>query len=254
MARGSGRAGGNGAAPGGEVLVRLDLPVATLGLTAPPRKATLQAMSTTRGMVLLVTLPGVPSEDAQRWQESLGFGPVLQGLGHRLHRIEVTQPRPVWDAVLEATQYHHVVAHPGGVATLTLRGPRRSVHHLVEEVLRTPARDARVRSVHVSSEPAGLLTARQREGLLAAHRAGYYRVPRPVNLLRLARSLGISSPALSELLRRAERAIIDAYVSGRLTPSEAGLREPAEPGAAPDGPPRSETRARGAARPGRRRR
>lgn len=52
------------------------------------------------------------------------------------------------------------------------------------------------------------LTDRQREALALANSLGYYESPRQVSTAELADELGISAPAASELLRRAEQQLI----------------------------------------------
>lgn len=52
------------------------------------------------------------------------------------------------------------------------------------------------------------LTEKQYETMLAAYDAGYYDVPREINLKELARQLDVSHQALSERLRRGHQALI----------------------------------------------
>lgn len=68
---------------------------------------------------------------------------------------------------------------------------------------------------HVANAPRDipLLTTAQDEALRAAVAAGYYRIPRPVNLHQLAARLGISAASLSERLRRAEGRVIERYIA-----------------------------------------
>lgn len=47
------------------------------------------------------------------------------------------------------------------------------------------------------------LTPKQRETLLAAHKAGYFAVPRTGSLEEIGTQLGVSAPSVSERLRRA---------------------------------------------------
>lgn len=58
-----------------------------------------------------------------------------------------------------------------------------------------------------------LLTDRQREVLLAAAAAGYYAVPREATLTEVAESLDISKATGSEVLHRAEAAIISWFIA-----------------------------------------
>ncbi|RQG96463.1 helix-turn-helix domain-containing protein [Natrarchaeobius chitinivorans] len=56
------------------------------------------------------------------------------------------------------------------------------------------------------------LTKSQREALVLAHEHGFFDVPREANLATIADSLGISSQAVSERLRRGQSRLIDRYV------------------------------------------
>ena len=57
---------------------------------------------------------------------------------------------------------------------------------------------------------AGRLTRRQFEALGVARNLGYYEVPREAPLADVARQLDVSESAASSLLRKAERALVDA--------------------------------------------
>jgi predicted DNA binding protein len=57
------------------------------------------------------------------------------------------------------------------------------------------------------------VTDRQREVLLAANEAGYYDTPRGSSLTELADQLNITKATCSDILHRAEGAVIEQYVS-----------------------------------------
>lgn len=59
-----------------------------------------------------------------------------------------------------------------------------------------------------------VLTDRQRRVLDAAHRAGYFEVPRECTLAELAASLEIDKSTASEILRRAEARLVARYLAG----------------------------------------
>lgn len=59
---------------------------------------------------------------------------------------------------------------------------------------------------------AGRLTRRQFEALAVARESGYYEVPRETSLADVATELGVSESAASSLLRKAERALVDAAI------------------------------------------
>lgn len=72
--------------------------------------------------------------------------------------------------------------------------------------------DLTVDRVMQLSEPYGGghfgLTAKQYETIMVAYEAGYYDVPRRINLKDLAEQMGVSHQALSERLRRGHEALI----------------------------------------------
>ena len=58
------------------------------------------------------------------------------------------------------------------------------------------------------------LTDRQREALRAARRVGYYDVPRTGSVADVAEELGCSSSTAGAHLRKAEAALVDAFLTG----------------------------------------
>jgi predicted DNA binding protein len=71
-----------------------------------------------------------------------------------------------------------------------------------------------LRSVVGTDDAAGLLTDRQREVLRAAHREGYFEVPRECTLADLAASLDIDKSTASEILRRGEASVLQWFLTG----------------------------------------
>ena len=63
------------------------------------------------------------------------------------------------------------------------------------------------------ADPLSRLTERQREVLEAAFRRGYFDVPSSVTTRALARELGASHQAVADVLHRAERRILSAFLS-----------------------------------------
>jgi predicted DNA binding protein len=70
--------------------------------------------------------------------------------------------------------------------------------------------------LYESVEAASALTDKQRETLLAALERGYYDTPREMTLSELADELGMAASTTSEILHRAEGAVIKAFVADRL--------------------------------------
>lgn len=71
-----------------------------------------------------------------------------------------------------------------------------------------------LRSVVGDDHATGLLTDRQREVLAAAHRAGYFEVPRECTLADLAASLDVDKSTASEILRRGEGSVLKWFLTG----------------------------------------
>lgn len=57
-----------------------------------------------------------------------------------------------------------------------------------------------------------MLTQRQHDALAQALASGYYDVPRTIRLTDLADDMAMSQSSLSELLRRAERRLVETYI------------------------------------------
>jgi predicted DNA binding protein len=62
--------------------------------------------------------------------------------------------------------------------------------------------------------PISLLTAKQRQAVLAAYGLGYYDVPRRISTEEMARLLKIDKSTLAEHLRKAEKRMIKSIVAG----------------------------------------
>ena len=64
-----------------------------------------------------------------------------------------------------------------------------------------------------STDPAGLLTERQRDVLTAALRAGYFELPRDCTLADLAATLDIDKSTASRVLRRGQTRIVKWFLT-----------------------------------------
>lgn len=96
---------------------------------------------------------------------------------------------------------------PGGEVQLVATADRDALHAFMNDV--PGARIKRCGPARV--RPRRLLTPRQEEVLARAVAEGYYRVPRDITLVQLARKCGVSTSSLSEILRRAEGRVIQSY-------------------------------------------
>lgn len=70
--------------------------------------------------------------------------------------------------------------------------------------------------LYESVDAAAPLTEKQREVLLAALERGYYDTPRTITLSELADELEMANSTCSEILHRAEGAVVKAFVADRL--------------------------------------
>lgn len=70
------------------------------------------------------------------------------------------------------------------------------------------------RAVYERGELLSVLTDRQKEVLVAAHRHGYYDYPKWIGSARLAEKVGISKPTLVQHLRKAEGRLFDEILTG----------------------------------------
>lgn len=64
----------------------------------------------------------------------------------------------------------------------------------------------------------GVLTQRQHDALAQALASGYFDVPRRIRLTDLAQDMGMSQSSLSELLRRAQRRLVEGYIDSTPEP------------------------------------
>lgn len=129
-------------------------------------------------------------------------------------------PTP-WRRLFHRVELQMLVLFPNGSAVATVVGKHAALasfgRALAED--RPPGVDE-VRDAAPRDKP--LLTPAQDSALRTAVDAGYYLIPRPVNLRELATRMGISSASLSERLRRAEARVIMRYAKdGGVTPWDA---------------------------------
>ena len=69
-------------------------------------------------------------------------------------------------------------------------------------------------AMYERGELLSILTDKQRDALVTAHRYGYYKYPRRINSTRLAEKVDISKPTLVQHLRKAEGRLFDEILTG----------------------------------------
>jgi predicted DNA binding protein len=100
---------------------------------------------------------------------------------------------------------------PDGSSQLTIiAADRVSLRKLVE---RMEGMGYEVRVLKISSKLKGSLTAKQKRIVQLAFEYGYFDYPRRIRQRELAKLCGISSSSLSEILRRAEKGAVKAYLA-----------------------------------------
>lgn len=206
-----------GAAPA-QVTIRTT--ARALAFTAPPVSIRLKFVIFTRFWSIFVQplerleRPGMASvlEWIDTWRPlRIEFG------SRRVLRADFDPLPAAWLQHFHAVDVEELILYADDTAIATVRGP----HAALAAFARTLTADthADVREVREAPRDVPLLTAAQDAALRGAVEAGYYQIPRPLNLHQLAEKLGVSSASLSERLRRAEARVILRYVrEGNVTP------------------------------------
>ncbi len=103
------------------------------------------------------------------------------------------------------------------LCVLTCIGTNESLKRLIELIRKHAGRIEGItmkQAVYERGQVLSILTDKQRQALLAAHRHGYYEYPRRINSARLAEKMDISKPTLVQHLRKAERRLMDELLTG----------------------------------------
>lgn len=199
---------------------RLRTNVASLGFTPPPVTLRLRLLEGPACWWLFIQAEGGSRlAPLVEWIEP--WCPLRIEFGSRgMLRADFDPIPDDWLQRYGAVEIEALVLHPDGAATARIMG----THAALASFGRTLAMLAKVdvREVREAARDTPLLTRAQDEALRAAVDAGYYRIPRPLNLHELAMKLHISPASLSERLRRAEGRVISHYTKeGAMTPWDA---------------------------------
>ena len=144
------------------------------------------------------------------WASSMGARRV-DVLSNGSIRAVFASALPGWSTLSQIVEVKRASFSPGRPARFLVEADRPHVQTVIDR-LRHGGASVGIRHVSAAARDAALLTPRQREVLSAAVRAGYYDIPRPINLHALARQLGASAASVSERLRLAEARVIRRYV------------------------------------------
>lgn len=210
---------------------RIDLPCEQTGFTTPPFDVHLKFLPSPAdgaGWTLLAHAAAGKPDILARW---LGQHPgidkvrVAPGLAPKLFRASTEVLPPAWADVASFAKVHHLDLAADGHAAWFIEGVRDQVWALVQHLEATkapvaagPSSGARpaVRCRPVPGDGRATLSRRQFEALSTAVAMGYYEIPHRIDLRTLAAATGVSLGSVSELLRRAEGAILTHYVDANL--------------------------------------
>lgn len=189
------------------VRARIRTACANIGFEPPPFEVHVRFLRQRLRWMLYAFAPSGTREKLRAWLEA--YGPTVvqhpTTVDSTVLRATFESLPSSWWQLLEEFEVRDIRLFAEGQAVLVIEGDRASVAtkipHTVEAVVDVD---------HVRAA-ASLLTPLQHRTMLAAFQAGYYDVPKRVNLAELATMLHSSQAALSELLRRGEERLIERY-------------------------------------------
>lgn len=213
---------------------RFQATAAQLGFSPPPVALRLKLLAGSPHWTLFIQpLGSAPLGALITWLEP--WSPLRVEFGSRRVLRADFDPLPAaWGARYRSLDLEMLRLLPSGEGIATVSGPRAAIASL-GRILSEPG-SAPLDVHHLGDVPSDvrLLTKAQDEALRTAVDAGYYKIPRPINLHQLADRLGISCASLSERLRRAEGRVIMRYVTeGGRSPWDERTLYDAHPSAPP---------------------
>ena len=180
------------------------------GFAAPPVPLRLKLLKvTTTWTLFLQSAPGVHPARIVEWLPTTGLLRIEFG-SRSVIRADYRPLPATWARTFQGVDLQVARLGPDGEASATLTGSRQGLATFARR-LYGPTAPLELVELHAVDPPATFLTLPQDGALRAAVAAGYYRIPRTLNLDQLAKKLGITSASLSERLRRAEGRIITRY-------------------------------------------
>ncbi len=217
---GSDPAGERRAKSGGsdQLQARLELPCQRLGIGPPPATVHLRFLPHRDGwLVYLWNRDGIHEALLGWLGKHMNVEPTGQTTSRpRLSTCIVDELPEAWRPLVEELGVDLMVLEPGGEVRLNLRGPRAAIGRFISDLGMDGDKGA-LRSLQPATSTEEMLTQRQRDALLHAVTAGYFDVPRRVQLKHLADEMDMSEGALSELLRRAEGRVLRRLFEEELT-------------------------------------
>lgn len=198
-------------APSARILGSFEGRAEDFGFTEPPIPLRLKLVRSTSGWTLFLQPSAeVPVSKLVAWLPPQGLLRIEFG-SRRVVRGDYRPLPRSWAQTFAGVELDVARLEPGGTASVTVTGTRRAIAAFARRLF-GPEAPLELVKLHAVDPPATFLTLPQDDALRAAVTAGYYKIPRSLNLNELAEKLGISSASLSERLRRAEGHIITRYV------------------------------------------
>lgn len=205
---------------------RIDLPCERTGFTTPPFDVHIKFLPLSppqTGWTLLAHAAAGKPDILARWLKphpGIEDVRVAPGIAPKLLRAKVQELPAAWSLVASYARVHHLDLGPDGHASWFVEGVRDQVWALVQQLDQTSPTpmaptEIRCRPVHGGRSDAPI-SRRQFETLATAVALGYYEIPHHLDLRALASRTGISLGSVSELLRRAEAAVLTHYVDSSL--------------------------------------
>lgn len=205
---------------GDEVEIGLKLSCSAIGLNAPPGRAYVRVLPRQSDWSFQLWSSDLSSQELFRWLTSHGefelTADPMRGGGSV--SFTASQLPAAWARLCTSEGTLLLTALPSGSVRVNLTGSRRTIRELVVVL---SDRDPGSVIDHLDTEPEGhgskasrLLTGHQEQALIAAESAGYFDIPRRIQLSDLAEKLDTSPAALSELLRRAEARLVRDHLHG----------------------------------------
>lgn len=216
---------------------RIDLGCEQTGFSCPPFDVHLKFLpngAPLRGWTLLAHAAAGTATALAPW---LAGHPGIQdvraepGLAPKLLRATVKELPPLWAAAASFARIHHLDLSVDGHASWFIEGARPAILAFIADLERRQVKlgATEVRCRPVSERQRAPISRRQFEALSTAVAMGYYDIPHRLDLRALAVQTGVSLGSLSELLRRAEAAVLTHYVDAALMGWPASAEEPPNP-------------------------
>ena len=196
-------------------------PAEEFGFAVPSASLRLKVVKAQEHWAVFVqSVVDVPAAQIVEWLPAAGLLRIEFGTRHVI-RADFQSLPEAWLENFQGVALDFARVDADGKATVAVAGTRAALAAFAGRLYGPKAPLELVR-LHAVEPPVSFLTLPQDRALRAAVAAGYYRIPRALNLNQLARTLGISSASLSERLRRAEGRIIMRYVhAGSASPWDA---------------------------------